>query len=361
MKSPNRVMYGMPAFLQLVSFLSPLALEALRSVWSGVKNKSMSKFWNLLVALCLTGVAFSQQEFSPGKTVERLTCVSDSSQSYALYLPSAYDPAKKWPILYCLDARAKGMIPLDLFREAAEKYGYVIASSNNSMSDDPTAANQVAMKALWEDTHKRFSIDEKRVYATGFSGGARLACDLGSEHSLAGVIGCGAGFPPDRPPTSATPFAYFGTIGARDFNFYEMRILDASLQTAGIPHNIRSFDGEHEWPPATLGTEAIEWMELQSMKKGTREKDASLIQSWMAQKLATAKSLQSAGNIYDAAVTYDEVAADFDGLAFRKSSQLPRCGAEFAPSEKILRALATARWRDTAQRSVRQVYPSARP
>ncbi len=54
-----------------------------------------------------------------------------------------------------------------------------------------------AARVLWLDTHARFAIDDGRVYASGFSGGARAACGLGKMLSirLTGVIGCGAGLP----------------------------------------------------------------------------------------------------------------------------------------------------------------------
>jgi len=53
---------------------------------------------------------------------------------------------------------------------------------------------------MWTDTHARFSPDEKQVYTTGFSGGARVAVSMvrGLPGEVAGVIACGAGFP--TPP-----------------------------------------------------------------------------------------------------------------------------------------------------------------
>jgi predicted esterase len=230
------------------------------------------------------------------------------------------------------------MEPLARFRDAAEKYGYIIASSNNSMSDDPTAPNLQAMKAMWDDTHQRFSIDERRLYATGFSGGARIACNLAIRYSLAGVIGCGAGFPGDQAPAAGSPFVYFGTIGLRDFNFYEMRLLETRLQAAGMPHRIRAFDGEHEWPPASVCAEAIEWMEMQAMKKELRPRDAALIQAFFDQRMAAAKETESAGKAYDAATRYREIAADFDGL--QDASAAAKKAEELAATETY-RATAT--------------------
>ena len=90
----------------------------------------------LLAALSPTGwtaQATPQANTIPkGQIVERLECVNDSSQSYALYLPANYTPDRKWPILYALDPGARGKTPVEHFREAAEKYGWILAGSNNS-------------------------------------------------------------------------------------------------------------------------------------------------------------------------------------------------------------------------------------
>ena len=67
-----------------------------------------------------------------GQVIPEILCVADTSESYALYLPSNYSPDKRWPIIYAFDPVARGKLPVGLFKEAAEKYGYIVAGSNNS-------------------------------------------------------------------------------------------------------------------------------------------------------------------------------------------------------------------------------------
>lgn len=83
-----------------------------------------------------------------------------------------------------------------LFKEAAEKFGYILAGSNNSQRG-PWENNVKAANAVWMDSHLRFHIDEKRVYAAGFSGGARMASGFSRllNKPVAGIIACGAGLP----------------------------------------------------------------------------------------------------------------------------------------------------------------------
>src|SRR3989454_1955839 len=157
----------------------------------------------LLVSLSPSAQATQQTNAIPkGQIVERMECLSDSSQSYALYLPSNYTPDRKWPILYALDPGARGKTPVEHFKEAAEKYGWILAGSNNSRNG-PWRRAAEAWSAMTKDTLQRFSIDDNRVYVTGFSGGARVALQLAQlcQDCLAGVIASGAGFPAGLAPS----------------------------------------------------------------------------------------------------------------------------------------------------------------
>ena len=114
--------------------------------------------------------AITQTESIPkGQIVERIETLNDSSQSYALYLPSNYTPNRKWPVLYAFDPGARGQVPVERFKEAAEKYVWIVIGSNNSRNG-PWAVSVNAWNAMQTDTHQRFAIDEERMYATGFSG-----------------------------------------------------------------------------------------------------------------------------------------------------------------------------------------------
>src|ERR1043165_9117236 len=67
-----------------------------------------------------------------GRVLEKVPVGRDATQSYALYLPAAYTPARKYPVLYFFDPGARGAVPVERFKEAAEKYGYILVGSNNS-------------------------------------------------------------------------------------------------------------------------------------------------------------------------------------------------------------------------------------
>jgi tetratricopeptide (TPR) repeat protein len=251
-----------------------------------------------------------------GKVIDKVVCAAKPGESYALYLPSGYTPSRAWPILYVLDPRSRGTLAAERFRAGAETYGYILASSNNSLSDGPVEPNVEAMRAMWTDTHGRFQIDDHRVYAAGFSGTVRSCCTLARAvpGTIAGIIGAGAGFPFHEPPRKGDPFVFFGTLGDKDFNYYEVTDLEPRLDEAGIVHRIEIFDGVHQWPPEELATRALGWMEIQAMKAGTRAKDQALIDRLWQQTLTHAREAEAAGNLFQAHRYYSGAAADFAGL-----------------------------------------------
>src|SRR5262249_25575009 len=150
-----------------------------------------------------------------------------------------------------------------------------------------------AWNAMQIDTHQRFAIDDERMYATGFSGGARVAVHIAAAcKCLAGVIANGAGFPVDVAPSSAMHFVFFGAAGIDDFNYAELRNLEEPLTKAGIIHSVQTFEGRHEWPPVSVATAAVEWMELHAIKVGKRPRDEDFINATWQQLLSDAKTLE---------------------------------------------------------------------
>src|SRR5215471_5562230 len=75
-----------------------------------------------------------------GQIVAKVSCTQAPAQSYALYLPANYDAARRWPILYAFDPGARGKAPVERYREAAERFGWIIAGSDNSRNGNLQAS-----------------------------------------------------------------------------------------------------------------------------------------------------------------------------------------------------------------------------
>jgi len=281
-----------------------------------------------LCALSLAGQTAPAPDspLAVGKIVGRVVCSAHPEQTYALYLPSAYTPRKRWPIVYVFDPAARGLVPTQIMKDAAERYGYILATSNNSRNGawKPEAE---AASAVWDDTHARFSIDDQQVYMAGFSGGARLASRLAQVCNCArGVFLSGAGFSTDAPPSRDAVFPVFMTAGMLDFNYSELGHLESQLSSLGFPHFLRRFDGAHEWAPAAIWPEAFAWMDLLAMKEKRLLRDDAFIAAELERFTTAAQEIEKAGNPLYSVEAYRQAASAFDGLA-STASLTERAGA----------------------------------
>ena len=288
-------------------------------------------------------------EPQPGRVVERVVCKNNSDQSYALYLPSNYSPARKWALLAAFDPGARGNIPVARFKEAAERYGYIVCGSNNSRNG-PLQLSAEAAKAMLGDVAARFAIDDKRVYLAGFSGGARVASAIAVwlKEQIAGVIGCGAGFAQGLDADSSLPFVYYGTIGTDDFNYPEMKQLDRALEQARVVHRVAVFEGGHDWAPSDECVRAIEWIELQGIKAGRRSRDDSFVDRLFTTAQNRASAHESAGRAFWAYLEYAGIISDFNGL--RDIAGIENKAASLRDSREVKRALAKDREQEAEQR-----------
>src|SRR5271155_2581489 len=147
------------------------------------------------------------QDLQTGVVIPKVLCATQPDQSYALYLPSHYSREKHWPIVYVFDPDALGSRPAELMKDAAERYGYIVAGSNNS-HNGPWKVGVEAAQTMIQDTRTRLSLDDKRIYFAGFSGGARLALALAEQcKCVAGVLMNSAGLGAGPPPPSDGNFA----------------------------------------------------------------------------------------------------------------------------------------------------------
>jgi predicted esterase len=172
----------------------------------------------LLIALLLaTAYTRADDPIVPGKLNQK---VSVKSFSYALYIPKNYDPRQQWPTVFVLDPGARGSRAAEQFILGAEKYGYIIAASNDSRNG-PLRFD--AINAMWADVTSRFNVDTRRIFVAGMSGGARAAIDVAAvcKDCVAGIIACAAGFP-HKIPFDGAKIMFFGIAGLYDFNYPEL-------------------------------------------------------------------------------------------------------------------------------------------
>jgi predicted esterase len=254
------------------------------------------------------------QDLQTGVVISKVVCAAHAEQSYALYLPSYYTPGRRWPIVYVFDPLARGDVPVELMKGAAERYGYIVAGSNNSQNG-PWKPQIEAAQAVSEDTQARLMIDARRVYFAGLSGGARFAAALAQRCGCAaGVLLNSAGFTPAAAAGPDGSFSVFATAGTTDFNRGEVVDMDGKLGALHYFHAFREFDGPHEWAPASVMNEGFAWLRLMAMKSGREKIDAAFVSEQISAAQTRAKKLELGGDIYGGWKEYLQAADTFDGL-----------------------------------------------
>ena len=251
-------------------------------------------------------------------TVSEVVTLDDPAQTYALYLPSQYSPDRRWPVIYAFDPFARGKTAVEVYRQAAEKYGFIVAGSNNA-KNGPTGPELVAAQAMWNDSHRRLAIDKDRTYTTGLSGGARLATTFALycyTCAVAGVIAHGATYPvnPNQKLQSNDHFLYYVAIGDEDFNYPEVVALRRRKDEEGAAYKIKVYAGPHQWAPPEIAADAIEWLNLKAMQAGTMKTDAAFVQRLFDATRAEAAQAEQRSDAMNEFYALHSLAFDFKGL-----------------------------------------------
>jgi hypothetical protein len=277
------------------------------------------------------------------KIIDTVRCHEETGKSYALYLPPQYNTKKSWPLILIFDPAARGRTGVSAFIEAGRKYGFILACSNNSRNG-PLGDNFTAAFAMLQDIKERFTVDQRRIYASGFSGGSRFAMAFAvKEKSISGVIGCGAGLPNDRNylPSGSSGFLYYGLAGNRDMNYLEMHDLPVFFTSkTRVTSYLRTFSGVHQWTGSDLITEAVEWILLQTMYRKIIPTDQTFLSYIEGKTQNLINSQLSAGNHADAVMYMRFAARDFQGTPF--ASSMTKLLADSEKSAEYQKA--TRRW-----------------
>jgi hypothetical protein len=283
----------------------------------------MSTSWRrpTFVLAMLAGLVLpcrAQELALPGRLIERDSVRGDTTQHLAVYIPSHYDRGKPAPVLFVLDPRGRGLLGLRLFAGAAERHGWIVLSSYNSLSDAGTnAPNVAAMNAMlaWGQTH--VSMDTTRIYIAGFSGTSRAEWRFAAElrPMIAGMFGASGAVSmsasgPEAIYSGDSTFAFFGAAGTTDFNYDEMRGFATRLRLARIPSRMDWFHGPHSWPPRALCERGLEWLEMRAMLGGRRPMDTAFVAASFRRDLQRADSLERAGQLDAAETLFREVSID---------------------------------------------------
>lgn len=241
---------------------------------------------------------------------KKIVMLKDAEQSYAVYLPKSYDISKSNPLIFIFDPTAKGKESVERLIPVAEKYGYILVGSNVSRNGMAKDAMNKHLEMLFEDVNARFSIDPKRIYTCGFSGGGRVAGEFAIKSGkICGVVSCAAGIS-STVATNNQPFDFIGIIGETDFNFLELMNTQTNISKQPGNHCLLLFPGKHEWSPIPYLEKAFDYMQLYAMKRSLIPNDKEFIES----SYKSYKSKINRANLLEEFDNLSNISSLFSGL-----------------------------------------------
>lgn len=256
----------------------------------------MYKFFCFLwLSLLIVQTGFGQSElteFKVGEVTNKVP-VKNSSDTFSLYLPSTFNPNQLSSIVFVFDPGGNGSYGINVFVEAAEKYNYILVCSDATRNGRSYEENFKSANILFKTIFSTFSIDEKQIYAAGFSGGSRLASSIAAlTNQFQAVIACGAGMTVNKAyKPKENMFSFIGLVGDQDMNYQEMLNTKQSLDKVNVPNELITYEDTHRWPPKRQILRAFEWLELQAYRKQIRKFDRNNVNSFYRKQYSIADSL----------------------------------------------------------------------
>jgi len=202
----------------------------------------------------------------PLADVHRVFAGENEEVRYYCYVPKAYDPARRWPVVYGFSPGDRaGRNSAKRWAPVAEKYGWIVAWCDEACTGRFSPEDlKDRFDALMASVQGRLSVHPTRSCATGFSAGARWAVAMACMYPdrFSGVIPVGGFFPPTRGEHPKNVYVY-AIAGKDDPNLRELNMAKDMLTEQGVPFVLETFDGGHAIAPARLLDEGVRWLTRQ--------------------------------------------------------------------------------------------------
>lgn len=264
----------------------------------------------------------AKQTFKVGEITDNVP-VQGSAETFSLYLPSQYDASKFSAIVFIFDPSGNGNGGIQVFKEAAEQFNYILVCSNATRNGIPYEANFASINTLSKTIFSTFKIDEQQIYAAGFSGGARLASTIAVlTNKFQVVIACGATMEPEYPYNpKQNSFSFLSLAGDRDMNYREMLSTKARFDQIGVQNELLIYEDTHSWPPKEQIRRSFEWLELRAYEKQLRSINQENVTSLYKKQYHLADSLRKTSRYLRAVHEFKHLEASFHHLANTDSIQ----------------------------------------
>ena len=208
---------------------------------------------------------------TPGEISEEIKCKRKSEWSYYLYLPKRFDKTRDWPVLFVMDPGGGRAKTLARYEAGAERCGMVLAVSKQCRNSFEQASE--AMLSMVNDVRDRLPVSKNLTFASGHSGGARMAFSLAAEEgrNCAGVLACAAGASSTKGKINRKTTVY-SLVGTNDFNRWDVVLTHERYSDK--TNKMRWFPGNHDWAGQKLIADGMAYLYGVALKNATSPDEA---------------------------------------------------------------------------------------
>lgn len=251
-------------------------------------------FLTYLIALLSLASCNGMTQNNVSKAIQKTdSCQLDAKNKYEVYIPGGVAKTDKLPLLVIIDSHGEGKFALQKFKLSADKYPAIIVASDYVKNG--FEGYDGAIQTLIDDVSKKYPVDGK-VFLTGFSGGARMALGYGVNHSVNGLILCGALGNAQQISSMVCPV--FSISGMDDFNFVETAQFIFNQETMPLNLKIELINLTHSWPDSVTLARAFGFLQLSNGSNFSQK----TVEEYDKQQLAHIDSLVQTGNAIEAAL-----------------------------------------------------------
>ena len=278
-------------------------------VFDYFRNMKRVLFLLLFVCLAYTGSSQTRQvEFKKGRIIDSIRINDSISETYKLYLPKKFDGKGTWPIIFVFDMDGKNSQGLNIFKEAAEENGFLLASSNDISDTLSISKNVLIASRMFQEVAALLPVNSNRFYTAGFSSGAKFASLVPFFiKQVNGVISCGSFVASVELLDDKNPFHYIGIVGNEDYNYTQMLQGRELLNKMKFPNNLLVFDGGDRWTDYSLIDKALKILTLSAIAKGNVAKNDEFVMNNYRQNLAELQELLDSNQMLPANNLLNEI------------------------------------------------------
>ncbi|GAB2779238.1 hypothetical protein [Salinimicrobium soli] len=239
-------------------------------------------------------VAAQEYTVKKGLVVDSLKVSDSLSETYALYLPTNFQPDKKWPVLFLFDGKGRGRATAQLFKNAAEEQGYLLVSSNAVSEEQPLKENLEVASRLVLGTAGALPFDLNQISAAGSNEGGRVASTVPVLFkNILGVIAVGNEWIKFDLLDKKKDFCFIGVTGDENFASAGIYYTARQLGAQKYPVEVYTYEGGGDWPESEIISSVVGSLTLEAMKKELRLVDQQLIDKLFEEDLSRVDKLMS--------------------------------------------------------------------